>query len=845
MAVRDFDYGTSLLPEGLATVLDAVGPCVVLDHGGRILYPNSAFRALYGWQPSEIFGRSLRELVGEVPADGSAYHRTRDGIPVAVHVRRSALAENRELVAIQDETALNASRAEVELRRGQVERLMGRMSDGLVAINPDGTIQALNASGERLLGLPIDFVRGKPWRETLLAALGSDAVGVVDRVLDTGQAESMVTTLPQTGFLVDAKAHPMPDGVSLYLALAGATTAEAVCRDIFEASPEAQLLLEDNIIVECNLSAVRLLGLGMKSQLLGRTAPSFSPSVLHDGTLAELRRQEIAAGLLRRGSYYGEWTFVRSDGRHVPVHLALSNVRIGGKLMEHAIWHDLTDQKAAETAVREVEDRFRAIVENSSDVVYLLSATGKLRFVNPSFTRVFGFEEEEVLGQPLTRFVHPEDLHRLREQRDRAMRDERAEHFDFRMITREGEYRHLSTSGAVLRSGDGTINFVGTAHDVTDRVRITAELAAARDAAVASSRAKSEFLATVSHEVRTPLNGVIGSADLLLDAPLGAEERELSRTIQSSGETLLRIIDDILEISKAQAGHLALVKEPADLRALLGEVCELLRPRAEEKGIGLDFQWSDSLGSWAHVDAARLKQIVGNLVGNALKFTREGSVTVAGSLSADGLCRVSVQDTGIGISAEARDEVFLPFKQADGRIQREFGGTGLGLSICKELVEAMGGTIGLVSEPGEGSCFAFEIPVCAATPVAAVERAAPMVTAGLRVLVVEDNEVNRLVVTRMLANLGCEIYAAGSGEEALVEADARHHDLILMDVQMPGLDGLETTRRIRAHGTQPDVRIVALTANAFQEDREACLAAGMNAFLSKPIRRADLARILA
>ena len=828
------------LQKSLQAVVDAAGACAVLDGEGRVHHWTPEAAELYGHSRDAVLGKSLLELLGDLPTDGVALHHTAEWLPLSVRVRRRPLPDDLELVTLTDERPLRRAEAALELRREQMERLLGRMSDGLITLNAEGRVSYLNGNGERLLGARADQLRGSLWAE-LEPLLGSSLVDAISTGLADGEEHRVVATLPLTEFLVEARVHPSSEGVSVYFGVTGGATAEAVCRDLFEASPDAQLLLDDNVIVECNMAAVHLLGLQTKSQLLGRTAPSFSPKVLYDGTDAQKKRKEIGASLAAKGAYHGEWTFKNVDGALVPVQIALSLVRIGGKLLEHAIWHDLSDQKAAERAAQQTEDRFRAIVESSHDVVYLLSPTGKLRFVNPSFTRIFGYAPDEVLGVALSKLVHPEDRPRLRDQRDRAFRDQELEHFEFRVQTKAGDYRVVSSHGALLREANGEVHFVGTAQDVTERVQLAQALENAHDAALASLRAKSEFLATVSHEVRTPLNGILGAAELLTDSNLGEDERQLVRTVQTSGETLLRIIDDILEISKAQAGRLVLVESPLDLAASVREVLELMRPRADEKRLVLGLTWEGS-PAWGHVDAARLKQVVGNLVGNALKFTPDGEVAVSGTYR-DGVLRVSVRDTGIGIPPEAIGDVFVPFKQADGSIQREFGGTGLGLAICKELIEAMGGAIGVTSETGVGSTFWFEIPVRPAEPpVEASPAERPHL--GRRVLVVEDNEVNRMVVTRMLAALGCEVFSATNGEEAVAEVEAREHDLVLMDVQMPGMDGLEATRRIR-EGSRPQVRIVALTANAFQEDREACLAAGMDDFLAKPIRRSDLTRAVA
>lgn len=378
------------------------------------------------------------------------------------------------------------------------------------------------------------------------------------------------------------------------------------------------------------------------------------------------------------------------------------------------------------------------------------------------------------------------------------------------------------------------------------------EIEASRQEALAASVAKSQFLATMSHEIRTPLNGVLGLNQVLQDGETDPERRRMLALAASSGRSLLQIINDILDLSKIEAGKLELERGEFDAAALCQDVVDLFRVQAQEKGVALHFQVPDGCeASWVSGFAKETRQIVLNLVNNALKFTDSGSVGVHLAEDQDPvdggqLMRIVVSDTGIGISKDALDRVFDQFEQADASTTTRFGGTGLGLSIVKRLAEALGGKISAESTEGEGSTFTVVLPVQKAKDRALPRSVSPrpeLDLAGTRVLVVDDNRVNQLVAQKMLENLGCEVRAAHDGLVAVELEREWRPDIVLMDVRMPGMDGLEATRHIREAAQEAGrvaVSIIGLSANALQEHRRAGLEAGMDGYLTKPLKREAL-----
>jgi PAS domain S-box-containing protein len=407
-------------------------------------------------------------------------------------------------------------------------------------------------------------------------------------------------------------------------------------------------------------------------------------------------------------------------------------------------------------------------------------------------------------------------------------------------------YWVLATIAPMLDDDGLPYQYISIRADITETKKTQESLRLAKEAAEAANKAKSEFLAKVSHEIRTPMNGVLGMLDLALATRLDDEQREYIDIAHRSADSLMDIINDILDLSKIEAGRLEIQAEPFKLIELLHDLAVLFERRCQAKHLEFRLDLVDGLPRRVLGDVTRIRQVLVNLLGNAIKFTSQGGITLSARREADGAIRFAVRDTGIGIAEEKQAAVFEAFTQADGTITRKFGGTGLGLTISENLVRLMSGRFGLTSKLGEGSEFSFTLPL---RPIheEAVE-SAPSADAGLRILLVEDNVINQKLAATLLGKAGHAVACVASGGAALAALNAGNYDAVLMDMQLPDMDGIETTRRIRAREQTdgaPRQCIIALTGNVGAEDRRRCLDAGMDDFLGKPLKRDELLAALA
>jgi PAS domain S-box-containing protein len=882
-----------------------------------------------------------------------------------------------------------------------------------VTLDPEATVTSWNPAAEELFGYSSEEAVGRKLGELVAATpeLRAEATRLSEQAAKEGRMHVVTRCTHKDGTLVDVEVVAAPvlsDGEPLgHIAIYHDISAE---KQAAEAQREAEKRYRDLIeqlplvtyIDEPIETATNIYTSPQVEDLVGTSPdewvgdPDFFPKLLHPDDRERVIADHARALSSGASSWSFEYRLLARDGRTVWIRDDAVVVRDerGQPLYTQGFMLDITERKQAEEALRRSEEEVRrqkqyyeTLLEISPAAVVTMDLEERVTSWNPAAERLFGYTHEEAVGQLIDELVlGREDL--LQEGRAvaRTAAEQGAAHLIARRMRKDGTLVDVEVLMAPLVVGGEQVGWNLIYHDI-------GELQRARKEAEAATQAKSVFLATMSHEIRTPMNAVIGMTELLLDTALDKEQRRFAEVIHTSGDTLLRVIDDVLDFSKIESGKLELERRPFELRECVESALELVAAQAAQRDLELGCLIDSDVPPEITGDAARLRQVLLNLVGNAVKFTEEGEVIVAvrreGSAPGGHRLHVAVRDTGIGIPEERMRQLFQSFSQVDASTSRRFGGTGLGLAISKRLSELMGGTVWADSAPGQGSTFHFtflaeEAPVTApphargdqpqlhakrllvvddnatnreivvrqarswgmlprATgrprealtwvergdpfDVAILDmqmpemdglalaehirgqpagRALPLVLltslgrpqrsrarefavtltkpvrasqlydalmgilarrpeerkepearvtagpgaaaaparSGLRILVAEDNGVNQQLALGLLGKLGYEADVAGNGAQAVEAVEGESYDVVLMDVEMPELDGLEATRRIRRRRPHGPPRIIAMTANALQEDREACFAAGMDDYLAKPLRVAQLAQAL-
>ncbi|MDQ6724795.1 MAG: PAS domain S-box protein [Actinomycetota bacterium] len=823
----------------------------------------------------------LRALRGEDShADDMEIRRADGAIPVEVWGKAVLAGDGSVefgIAAFADASTRRRAAQEAEF----LSAMTANMSEGVVLVRAeDSSIVYANRSYEAMYGYgpgelvgcaitdltPPDFARSGEVTDIrqALQAHGSWRGEIGGRRKDGGamSVEVSVTTLDHPTFgagwiVVNTDVSSRRE----------AQDAQARLASIVQASSEAILAKTfDGVVTSWNPGAERLFGYSAQ-EMLGSPIDVLIPDAGR-AEEAELRSQ-VARGVQVEQF---ETVRIRKDGTAVAVSVTLSPMGdADGTISGIAtICRDVTEFKRAEA-------KFHGLLESAPDAIVVVGVDGLIRLVNRQTEVLFGYSRAELVGEPVECLIpnrlaagHP-DLRSsfFANPSVRAM----GANLELAARRKDGSEFPVDISLAPLETEEGVL-VSAALRDASERKRAEAELlereeqlAAARDMAVEASRLKSDFLANMSHEIRTPMNAVIGMTGLLLDSPLSAEQYEYAGAVRSAGEALLDIINEILDFSKIEAGKLRLEPVDFEVRSVSEEVADLLGAKAVEKGLVLRTFVDDDVPLLVRGDPGRLRQILTNLVGNAIKFSDRGEIAVWARATPGtpdpGMIRFEVSDGGIGIAPDGQRQLFRAFEQVDSSATRRHGGTGLGLAISKQLVEMMGGKIGVHSVLGAGSTFWFDVKLPSAsgpapapamrggrreagTSVPAGDAPVGFPGGGARLLVVEDNPVNQLVATRMLEKLGYRADVAANGAEALDALMRIPYAAVLMDCQMPELDGFEATREIRRREHTPRrTPVIAMTAGATSRDRERCFEADMDDYISKPVRMAELGEVLA
>jgi PAS domain S-box-containing protein len=649
-----------------------------------------------------------------------------------------------------------------------------------------------------------------------------------------------LVTLALTGFIVSA------NGWLRYRELfRQLSRSEGWMRALLTTTIDGVVTIDRNgVIAEFNLSAERIFG-WTREEILGRNISELMSDPgrsAHEGLLKYLRGDDLT--VTGRGREVGG---LRKDGSHVPLRRAIGHARLGEQDLFVLFITDISERRAIELALRESEQQFRSLIGNIPGISFrcLAGADRSLVFISDGVERATGYPANDFTGpaahRTLDALVRPEDRQRVGQAIAACVAGEQPYLVEYQLRHADGSLRWMWENGNVARDADGQVRWVdGVILDISERRAMELDLRQAKEAAEQAAAARASFVANMSHEIRTPMNAILGFTDIVLDGELAPEQRRHLDTVRGAGRSLLRLLNEILDTAKLDKGAVELELADYSLLALIDELSSTFGSAARAKGLAVDIGYGPDLPPWLHGDELRMRQVLTNLLDNAIKFTAAGTVTLKAE-SSDGQLHVMVGDTGIGIPQDRLSAIFEPFTQADVSTTRRFGGTGLGTTISKQLVELMDGRIWADSAPGEGSTFHIMLPLRPAHRAPRQQRGrVAFDLPPLRLLAADDVPQNLELLCLLLKKRGHSVQTASDGERAAQLAAGGGFDLVLMDLQMPHVDGLAATRAIRAAEAKAEpggrrLPVVAMTASVLEAHRKASVDAGMDGFAAKPV----------